>query len=66
MMYERLGRTISRHWAPTILIWIAIWGGLHLVAPSWDEVTRDGDLAYLPEEMVSVLDPRIRVLPAIM
>lgn len=54
MMYERLGRTISRHWAATILAWIAIWGGLHLIAPRWDDVTRDGDLAYLPAQMVSV------------
>ena len=59
MLYERLGRAISRHWAATIAMWIAIWGGLHLVAPRWDDVTRDGDLAYLPEEMVSVQGERL-------
>ncbi|HUY87726.1 MAG TPA: MMPL family transporter [Pirellulales bacterium] len=58
-MYERLGRTISRHWAATILAWIGIWSGLHLIAPRWDDVTRDGDLAYLPAEMVSVQGERL-------
>lgn len=58
-MYERLGRTISRHWAATILIWIGVWGALRVVAPSWDDVTRDGDLAYLPEAMVSVQGERL-------
>ena len=28
--------------------------GLYRVAPKWDEVTHDGDLAYMPAEMPSV------------
>ena len=28
--------------------------GLHMVSPRWDDVTHDGDFAYLPNEMTSV------------
>jgi len=59
MMYERLGRLISRRWGLTILAWAALWAGLHWLAPRWNDVTRDGDLAYLPEQMISVQGERL-------
>ncbi len=59
MIYERLGRLISRYWALVILAWIAGWWCLHSLAPRWDDVTRDGDLAYLPEQMPSVQGERL-------
>jgi len=62
-MYEQLGSFVSRYWALVILAWVA--GGLALspvvqrsvgihFTPTWDEVTEDGDLAYLPDRMTSV------------
>lgn len=63
-MYEKLGSLVARRWVAVILIWIA---GAALIAPmfqrkvlhftftpTWDEVTKDGDLAYLPARMTSV------------
>lgn len=53
-MYYRLGSLIARHWLLVILFWIALAVGLKLYAPRWDDVTHDGDLAYLPARMTSV------------
>ncbi|HVC95926.1 MAG TPA: MMPL family transporter [Pirellulales bacterium] len=53
-MFHRLGGFVSRHWLLVILAWIAAAAALHRIAPHWDDVTRDGDLAYLPSAMVSV------------
>lgn len=53
-MFDFLGRVIARHWAWVILGWIVLAAGLHAVAPRWDDVTNDGDLAYLPAYMTSV------------
>jgi RND superfamily putative drug exporter len=53
-MYAFLGRFVARHWLGMILFWIALAVTLQLIAPQWDDVTKDGDLAYLPAEMTSV------------
>ncbi|MBX3414088.1 MAG: MMPL family transporter [Pirellulales bacterium] len=53
-MYFRLGSFIARHWKVVILFWIVLAAGLKLWAPRWDDVTHDGDLAYLPPRMTSV------------
>jgi len=53
-MYHRLGSFVSRFWPLVILFWIALAVGINQVAPKWDDVTHDGDLAYLPGEMPSV------------
>jgi len=53
-MYLRLGALIARHWKAVILFWIVLAVGLKLFAPRWDDVTHDGDLAYLPSRMTSV------------
>ena len=37
-----------------ILFWIGLAVALWKVAPNWEDVTLDGDLAYLPAEMTSV------------
>lgn len=58
-MYERLGSFVSRHWVAAITVWSLIGLGLHLAAPSWESVARDGDLAYLPPEMTSVQAERL-------
>ncbi len=62
-MYAFLGRFVARRWWLVILLWILAavalnpkcqrWAGFKLT-PTWDEVTKDGDLAYLPARMTSV------------
>lgn len=58
-MFTSLGSLASRHWGAVILAWGVIAVGLHLVAPRWDDVTHDGDLAYLPDAMPSVQGERM-------
>ncbi len=53
-MFFRLGEVLARYWYIVIVAWIVAAVGLHLVAPAWDDVTHDGDLAYLPPRMTSV------------
>ncbi len=58
-MFERLGAFISRHWALVVLAWVLVACVLHAVAPRWDQVTHDGDLAYLPENLPSTEGERL-------
>ncbi len=53
-MSARLGTAVSRRWGWVLLFWAILVAGIHWVAPRWDEVTHDGDFAYLPEQMTSV------------
>ena len=53
-MFHRLGDWLTRHAAWVIAFWIVLACTLHRVAPRWDQVTHDGDLAYLPATMLSV------------
>jgi len=53
-MFHRLGNLISRHWMAAILAWVALVAGLPWLAPRWNDVTLDGDFAYLPSRMTSV------------
>jgi putative drug exporter of the RND superfamily len=53
-MYKRLANFISGWWWLVILGWLAIAVAVRYGAPRWDDVTRDGDLAYLPAETKSV------------
>lgn len=53
-MYHYLGSFVSRYWWLVILFWIAVAWGLNAIAPRWDDVTYDGDLAYMPDRMTSV------------
>jgi putative drug exporter of the RND superfamily len=49
-----LGKFVTRHWLAVIVGWVLIVVVLYAVAPNWDDVTRDGDLAFLPPQMPSV------------
>lgn len=60
-MFLRLGNAVSRYWWLTILIWVGVVIGLRLVAPRWDDITRDGDLAFLPSNMPSVIGEELRL-----
>jgi RND superfamily putative drug exporter len=58
-MYELLGRTVSRHWIATLLGWAVLIVAIHQWTPNWDDVTCDGDFAYLPQQMSSVQGERL-------
>jgi len=53
-MFVLLGKLVTRHWLAVIVGWVLVVALLHWAAPNWDDVTRDGDLAYLPPQMPSV------------
>ena len=53
-MSDRLGTLVARHWALVLVLWLVLVVGVHIVAPRWDDVTHDGDFAYLPKGMTSV------------
>jgi putative drug exporter of the RND superfamily len=53
-MFVAVGRWIARHWPWVIGAWLIVAVALHVAAPRWDQVTHDGDLAYLPDRMPSV------------
>ena len=58
-MFARLGHVISKHWLLVIVAWIVVLIVADRVAPSWDQVTHDGDFAYLPTGMPSVVGERL-------
>lgn len=53
-MFQRLGNFVSRYWLLTILSWIVLVALVRMNTPKWDDVTHDGDLAYMPAQMPSV------------
>ncbi|HEY1786142.1 MAG TPA: MMPL family transporter, partial [Pirellulales bacterium] len=53
-MFVRVGQWIAQHWPWVIGAWLLLAAVLHVAAPRWDQVTHDGDLAYLPDRMPSV------------
>ena len=53
-MFAKFARFISRHWIAVLVAWVIIPAVLFHFAPKWDEITHDGDFAYLPATMTSV------------
>jgi len=58
-MFNRLGAFVSRHWLLVLLGWAALVALCTGFAPRWDDVTKDGDFAYLPAAMTSVQGERL-------
>ncbi len=58
-MFSHLGFMVSRWWLLILALWVSAMVGVRLGAPRWDEVTHDGDFAYLPSEMPSALGERL-------
>jgi putative drug exporter of the RND superfamily len=58
-MFAHLARFVSRHWVLVLLAWVAIPLAVAMVAPRWEDVTRDGDFAYLPARMTSARGERL-------
>ncbi|MEQ8848666.1 MMPL family transporter [Botrimarina sp.] len=59
MLAERFASLINRRWLWLLVGWVLLAGGLKLVAPSWDEIAKDGDLEYLPAEVPSLRGERL-------
>jgi RND superfamily putative drug exporter len=53
-MFNRFGEFVARHWLAVIGGWVVLAVALHWLAPRWQDVAQDGDLAYLPDRMPSV------------
>ncbi len=53
-MFQRLGQFVVRRRLLVIGSWLALVVSLRMIAPRWDAVTQDGDLAYLPAHAASV------------
>ena len=58
-MIARLAKFVSRRWPIVILAWLGIVVGLRVAAPRWDDITYDGNLAYLPATMPSVIGEQL-------
>jgi len=58
-MFFRLGQFVSRRWWWVLLAWLGLLGLVWSVAPRWNDVTRDGDFAYLPRYRPTTLGHRI-------
>lgn len=58
-MFDRLGTFVARHWLGVLLGWATAAALCAQFAPRWDDVTRDGDFAYLPAAMTSVQGERL-------
>jgi RND superfamily putative drug exporter len=59
MIFERLGKFVSRYWALVIIFWIVMLVTVRQTAPRWEDVTYDGDLAYLPDDKASIRGERM-------
>ena len=53
-MFRRLGEFIAKSWPLVILAWLVTLLAVRQLAPNWDDVTYDGDLAYLPDDQASI------------
>ena len=58
-MFLRLGQFISCRWMWVIFAWVAVVAVLRFWSPAWDDITQDGDFAYLPAEMPSVVGEQL-------
>ncbi|MGH7129207.1 MAG: MMPL family transporter, partial [Planctomycetaceae bacterium] len=44
---------MSRRWPWILAGWVALSAAVHLAAPAWDDVVRDGSFGFMPAEMPS-------------
>ncbi len=54
-MFARLAHIVTRHWMLVVVIWLVTVVAVRIAAPPWKQITHDGDFAYLPANMPSVI-----------
>ena len=54
-MMLTLHRLLIRHWPLVLTFWVGLLITLRWAAPAWDEITKDGDFQYIPDESPSVV-----------
>ncbi|MFO7902167.1 MAG: MMPL family transporter [Pirellulaceae bacterium] len=57
-MFFRLAHLVTHRWMLVVAIWLAAVGIVRVTAPRWENITHDGDFAYLPGDMPSVVGER--------
>ena len=50
IMFERLGRFVSRWPLPIAVVWIGVSMLVHATSPDWTRVAQQGEFAFLPDE----------------
>ncbi|MFI4877056.1 MAG: MMPL family transporter, partial [Blastopirellula sp. JB062] len=58
MIIERIGRFIARRWILILVVWIVLAVCAVIFPPHWDDVTLDGDFAYLPASSPALVAER--------
>ena len=58
-LFRPLGDLIARRWLTVLSAWIVVVAGAAWFAPDWDQITLDGDFAYLPDSRTSVRGQRL-------
>ena len=58
-MLTHLANGISKYWLVVILSWLLLLVAVRVTAPRWKDVTHDGDFAYLPTGLPSVVGERL-------
>lgn len=58
-MFDAFGKAITKWWWLVIIVWVVLTIGIRSVAPRWDDITYDGDLAYLPTTMPSYVGEQL-------
>lgn len=61
-MLRTWGTTIARFWPALIAAWAVLVGSLAVIAPRWDEVSRGGEFAFLPDNLPSRRAERLLAL----
>ncbi|MCU0960374.1 MAG: MMPL family transporter [Pirellulaceae bacterium] len=54
-MYAGLAELVRRHWLTVLLVWLCAVVAVRLIAPPWSAIIQDGDFAYLPSYLPSVI-----------
>jgi RND superfamily putative drug exporter len=54
-MFETLGKVVSRWWPLLLVGWVAALIGLKLVAPSFRDIVKSGEFAFLPKDSPSLI-----------